>query len=1018
VSDDAALATNAATYILTFNTVADFEDQYGLTSGTLPGKVLTLTYPGGSDLPYQSIDLSGPSTSSARVARVIVPPTSIVAATFTATTVAIDAFDFEAAGVVVGDVLVLVANNGVADEPSFLTVAAVSTVTLTFIATGLIAGDEPDYEAGGAYYVFSEVATNAIIIQQGTTPVVLVDILDQTSTAYTAATAVGFGSDILGGNYIIWDTLLTAPDPVMYTLPNPDSIPGLVLQTGSTEVTVDNATLITCAGIGRIQGEITYVPPNRAVTGEWEDLLLEDVTLVGAYDTFEHDTINFEALGILPGDTIYIEFDTGTSPITYYTISEVDNKKLVVDGHVPETPNYSAVFAGILNNVAVPVPYAVATTFKTEIVGGVVHVYRGDLKAIVIYPAGKIIDSDNADLISFRPNGSVTPGEKGFLNTHINLEEGDLVYVTDDLTPDLNTYFSPHRIQRVEVDRLILSSLVYGNAGVPPAPRSTAIEQKVVNENVLFYTVKKSVQDVLWPLNSYIVDNDPAPGILTFNSGSAMVDPRPLGGVFPSSIDPGVGTYIVIDDDGVISEPTIKGHVVDGTIYGGYTALRTDLTSQLVEVFNTNEILGKLGKVRKENPVALAASIALANSVTVGVKVYCIEDDRGGSFERVAYQQALDFLTNTQSVYGLVPLTRTNAVLGSFKQHVEAMSMPEKAGWRIVFINSELPTEKLILDRHGEVSSLDTNVTIKHVGVDTADVRRFQDTEASFISDGVATGMKLKLFYGVEDFSVPAVSFTIDTVNSENLLTVTELITDENGDVYVSPTNVGLFNYEIIRELSKSEQATEIKLISESYNSRRVYHMWPDTIEIDGDEVPGYYLGAAVAGMVAGIPAHQGFTKYGIAGINKVVHVREYFNEVQLDVIASGGTYIVQQDTPQGLPYSRHQLSTDRQFIETQELSITKNFDFMSYFFYDLLTPFIGIWNVYDETIKEINRVLTSGIAFQQTRNFPRIGPALRSGTKVRTVEQASFDSSRIEVYLDLNLPRPLNTIGLHLVLI
>jgi hypothetical protein len=194
-------------------------------------------------------------------------------------------------------------------------------------------------------------------------------------------------------------------------------------------------------------------------------------------------------------------------------------------------------------------------------------------------------------------------------------------------------------------------------------------------------------------------------------------------------------------------------------------------------------------------------------------------------------------------------------------------------------------------------------------------------------------------------------------------------------------------------------------------------HVWPDVVQIGGQEVPGYYQGCVLAGMIASLPAHAGFTRYGISGIDELVHSNNYFNDVELDIIAGGGTYVFIQNSAAGLPYARHQLTTDRSFVEFQELSITKNLDFMSYFFKSILEPFIGVWNVTEDAKAAIRRSLESGIAFQEARKYPKIGAALRPGaTKIRSIVESSISSDRIEVIVDVGLPRPLNNIGLHLV--
>jgi hypothetical protein len=104
-------------------------------------------------------------------------------------------------------------------------------------------------------------------------------------------------------------------------------------------------------------------------------------------------------------------------------------------------------------------------------------------------------------------------------------------------------------------------------------------------------------------------------------------------------------------------------------------------------------------------------------------------------------------------------------------------------------------------------------------------------------------------------------------------------------------------------------------------------------------------------------------------------------------------------------------------FIETRELNVVKNFDFMSYFFKGLLEPFIGVWNVTPEALAAIERALRAGIRFQELRKFPKIGAALRPGaSEIISITESEISSDRVDVFMSLGLPRPLNNIDLHLI--
>lgn len=121
------------------------------------------------------------------------------------------------------------------------------------------------------------------------------------------------------------------------------------------------------------------------------------------------------------------------------------------------------------------------------------------------------------------------------------------------------------------------------------------------------------------------------------------------------------------------------------------------------------------------------------------------------------------------------------------------------------------------------------------------------------------------------------------------------------------------------------------------------------------------------------------------------------------------------QHVPGSLPLCVHQLTTDPTALETGELSVVKNVDFISKFFLDLLEPFLGVYNVTDATRNAIFSAVNDGATDLKGRTQERIGPPLLSGT-ITDIHVSEFDASRIEIFFRGNVPKPLNTIAFHLV--
>jgi hypothetical protein len=254
-----------------------------------------------------------------------------------------------------------------------------------------------------------------------------------------------------------------------------------------------------------------------------------------------------------------------------------------------------------------------------------------------------------------------------------------------------------------------------------------------------------------------------------------------------------------------------------------------------------------------------------------------------------------------------------------------------------------------------------------------------------------------------------------------------------NSPATVVPTTATLA-YRITRTLDKTGQVTELIAVTQSLASRRVVNVWPDLCDVGGlvdgslprnpatpttaqpaASQPGYYLACAVGGMTAGLPSHQGFTNLGIAGITKIYNANTYFSDKQITDISNGGWFVFQQDTPQALPYVVHQLTTDTATLQSGEFSMVKNFDFVSLFFADIVDDFIGTWNINTETLGFVSASVAGGIDNLKLRRRPRIGAPIIEGT-ITSISVSTSSADRLEMFVEVTFPAPLNVVALHLV--
>ena len=424
----------------------------------------------------------------------------------------------------------------------------------------------------------------------------------------------------------------------------------------------------------------------------------------------------------------------------------------------------------------------------------------------------------------------------------------------------------------------------------------------------------------------------------------------------------------------------------EGNLYVSYRSCRQGL-DRLGSVSEKDDLEGKLGALVPENPLGYGVMIALANTTTT---VYYI-GTKGDSLSD--YLEAKDTIDDIDYVYGLVPLTQDPGILGMFKLHAEMMSLPEVGRWRVCFGNTKKPKVVVLSEGTAEIRN-------NSVGKPRLLFIKY----GTLMGDKVSPRDEVHLVSG--DGTTTRV-YTVAQVIANNMLSVVEDI----DPIFAS----GEYPFEIVTIPDKDLQARTIAAVSKAFDSRRFIHVWPDICIIDNVELPGYYLCCAIAGMTAGLPTHQGFTRISIAGISGIENSNMYFTHEQLDLIAAGGTFILCQVSPSAPPHIRHQLTTDMTVYEFRELSFVKNFDAVSYICKDALDGFLGRYNITASTMAALDTTLRAIFESLKLYVLPRIGSPV-IGYSVRSVEQLIHQRDRVEIYVDVNFPYALNVVGLHLV--
>ena len=464
-----------------------------------------------------------------------------------------------------------------------------------------------------------------------------------------------------------------------------------------------------------------------------------------------------------------------------------------------------------------------------------------------------------------------------------------------------------------------------------------------------------------------------------------------------------------------IYEDRIGLPAVTALVYFSYEALRLDVSDQasvattgndpdLVIVESTTDITTLLGDgSTPRNPLAFAATLALANAPTsqvscLGVSAISVSEPEGTA---AAYTTAFEFL-ESREIYSIVPLTQAPAVHSLLRAHVVAMSDPDERGERIGLVNQANPT-------------FTANETIT--------------SETGYTT----TGTPLATFAASVDFVAEGVVITTDYLQIANQTGPDTLPNDAgtgwqitavlpasvtvDGTVIALPASSLTAAWSIIRIgtaiTTAAGRAQAIAEIGHGFLSSRMVHVVPQTCEVlvsgVATQVPGYYVCAGIAGMIAELNPSQGFTNYPMAGYVGVRGSHDSFTTTQLNLIAGGGNYIIIQDSATGPLYSRMQLTTDYRTVESRELNIRKQLDFTAKFYRSGLQAYIGVFNITNVFMDMLATVI-EGLSIYLGRK-----QILRTAPRLVSIVQDTVSPDTLLVTLEVEILYPNNYVQITL---
>lgn len=481
-----------------------------------------------------------------------------------------------------------------------------------------------------------------------------------------------------------------------------------------------------------------------------------------------------------------------------------------------------------------------------------------------------------------------------------------------------------------------------------------------------------------------------------YNVRSLDVDPDPEEG----KVGLAIGAAIV---DGETEKEVFRCE----NVHIEYVARRTDLNF-MQDVNSADEVAALLGPVDPRNPLALAAYLALQNTATK-VLAYGVTAESVtafGEFQRAVMPRA--------DVYCIVPVCADAAVqlevTRSLKARVEDMARPAYV------LEHGVPQRFKMVVAGGfpEASDVQTLYTVSSDATVTqvagsSTLWELVDSAAQFFTLGVAKGDAVTTdaseWFGTS-------GGTVQKVVSNTTLWISGPASPSTATTY------------IVRRMDEDAITADLANVPKGVGSKRVVMLAGNSVTVSGLSIPSTvssevsvaFLGAAVGGLVAGLPPHQGLTNLSVSGISKIVGTHTHFSDENLSTLSDAGWCIYVQGTPSEAPYCLHGVTTDNTILEFSEIMSVKNFDFVASTLSNSLKQFVGTWNLTNETLGYIRAALSNSIAaVQRDLTVPKLGSPIISGT-VDSVGQSSTNADRAEVYVSLQMPRTLNTIGLHLV--
>lgn len=455
----------------------------------------------------------------------------------------------------------------------------------------------------------------------------------------------------------------------------------------------------------------------------------------------------------------------------------------------------------------------------------------------------------------------------------------------------------------------------------------------------------------------------------------------------------------------------IGGVAKTTTLYGGAGTLTPEFRvrvippadEDVITIQTVEEIQEQLGTIDVQNEIAYAAYCALKGSQ--GREVYVI---RLRSEDVEGYTEALKKTDADSYPYTFVPILDGTGkydreIIETIVAYIDEKSQPDVQMWRTVLIGVDREGEYEVKFSGQGAASATVYFAPSYQGESPVTLCQISGSDYSFNSVDV-NGAEGKMSPG--DFiEYNGTKYQIKEILADNLARL----------VAGPATKTTAAGIKLIKASSATNHRDYLHGLSDSIKNRRGVVVWCDKGTYEGTVIPCAYLAAEIAGIQSAVLPQQSITMTEIQSITAAPRMYTRYTQKQLDEIASGGILIVTQDNKYGVPYIRHQLTTDNMHGSLySEMSITKNLDNISYAVADLIKGYCGRANVTTTALPHLKQALIAKLTeFTQDSVDDLVGPSLVRFYDL-TVQQDPKHMDRVLVNVTYELPLPMNNIKVY----